>query len=51
VVAEAFDFWRFDRFMKHAEVLLNTFRQFKTLAEDAIAAEKRSRIVEAPGNG
>jgi hypothetical protein len=46
VVAEAFDFWKFDRFMKHAEVLLNTFRQFKTMAEDAIAEEKRSRGID-----
>lgn len=43
VVAEAFDFWRFDRFMQHAEVLLNTFRQFKTLSENAINEEKKSR--------
>ena len=50
VVAEAFDFWRFDRFMKHAEVLLTTFRQFKALAEEAIAEKKRSRVVEAPEN-
>jgi hypothetical protein len=43
VTPESFHFWRFDKFMDRARVLLNTFLQFKTLAENAIEAEKRSR--------
>ena len=41
--AESFHFWRFDKFMDRARVLLNTFLQFRTMAENAIEAEKRSR--------
>jgi hypothetical protein len=33
VTAESFDYWRFDKFMKRASVLLNTFLQFRTMAE------------------
>ncbi|WP_038965599.1 hypothetical protein [Bradyrhizobium diazoefficiens] len=43
VVAEAFDYWKFKRFMDHAEVLLKTFREFRDMAEKAIEDEKRSR--------
>ena len=43
VTAESFHFWRFDKFMDRARVLLNTFLQFRTMAENAIEAEKRSR--------
>jgi hypothetical protein len=43
VTAESFGYWRFDKFMDRARVLLNTFRQFKTMAETAIEEEKRSR--------
>jgi len=43
VTAESFDYWRFDRFMDRARVLLNTFLQFRTMAENAIEAEKHSR--------
>jgi hypothetical protein len=43
VTAESFDYWRFEKFMKRARVLLNTFRQFKTMCEKAIEEEKRSR--------
>jgi hypothetical protein len=43
VTAESFDYWRFDKFMRRARVLLNTFQQFKTMCENAIAEEKRSR--------
>jgi hypothetical protein len=43
VTAESFDYWRFDKFMKRARVLLNTFQQFKSMCEKAIEEEKRSR--------
>ena len=45
VTAESFDYWRFDKFMDRARVLLNTFLQFRTMAESAIEAERRSRGV------
>ncbi len=49
VVAEAFDYWKFKRFMDHAEVLLKTFRDFRDLAEKAIEEEeKRSRGLARP---
>jgi hypothetical protein len=33
VTSESFDYWRFERFMKRARVLLDTFLQFRALAE------------------
>jgi hypothetical protein len=45
VTAESFDYWRFDKFMDRARVLLNTFLQFRTLSASAIEAEKSSRGV------
>jgi hypothetical protein len=43
VTAESFDYWRFERFMRRARLLLNTFRQFKAMCEKAIEEERRSR--------
>jgi hypothetical protein len=43
VTAESFDYWRFDKFMNRARVLLNTFLQFRTMAETAVEEQKRSR--------
>jgi hypothetical protein len=43
VTAESLDYWRFDKFMDRARVLLNTFQQFRTMAETAIEEERRSR--------
>jgi len=43
VTAESFDYWRFDRFMQRAEVLLKTFTDFRYMTEDAIDEEQRSR--------
>lgn len=48
VAAESFDYWRFDRFMERARLLLKTFTDFRYMAEDAIEAEKRSRGLAAP---
>ncbi|QIP02989.1 hypothetical protein [Bradyrhizobium symbiodeficiens] len=48
VAAEAFDYWKFKRFMDHAEVLLRTFREFRDMAERAIADE---RVARAAGTG
>jgi hypothetical protein len=45
VTAESFDYWRFDKFMDRARVLLDTFRQFKTMCEKAIEDEKRGRAL------
>lgn len=44
VGAEFFDFARFDRFIRRAEVLLNTFARFKILLVKAIDAEKARRV-------
>jgi hypothetical protein len=49
VTAESFDYWRFDKFMKRARVLLNTFQQFRTMCEEAIAEEKASRAASSAG--
>jgi hypothetical protein len=49
VTAESFDYWRFKRFMDHAQVLLKTFLDFKNMAEDAIEADKRTRAQGAKG--
>jgi hypothetical protein len=43
VTAESFDYWRFDKFMSRARVLLDTFLKFRAMAETAIEEEKRSR--------
>ena len=43
VTAESFDYWRFEKFMGRARVLLDTFLKFRTMAETAIEDEKRSR--------
>lgn len=43
VTAESFDYWRFEKFMKRARLLLNTFKQFRTMCEAAIKEEMRSR--------
>jgi hypothetical protein len=43
VTAESFDYWKFERFMKRATLLLDTFTKFRFMAEDAINAEKVSR--------
>jgi hypothetical protein len=43
VTAESFDYWRFERFMKRAQLLLDTFTKFRYTTEDAIEEEKRSR--------
>jgi hypothetical protein len=50
VTAESFDYWRFEKFMSRARVLLNTFQQFKTMCEKAIEDEKRSRAAAAPAS-
>jgi hypothetical protein len=42
VTAESFDYWRFDKFMQRARLLLNNFRQFKAMCEKAIEEEKQS---------
>ena len=34
VTGEFFDYGRFDYFLRRAEHLLNTFRQFKTMLEE-----------------
>jgi hypothetical protein len=47
VTAESFDYWRFDRYMERARLLLNTFQQFKTMCEKAIADEKAARAAAA----
>ena len=41
VTAESFDYWRLDKFMKRARVLLNTFLQFRAMAETAIEEQGR----------
>ena len=41
--AEFFDFTRFDYFMRRAELLMNTFAQFKLLLVKAIEEEKAAR--------
>lgn len=33
VTAESFDYWRFDKFMRQARVLLNTFQHFRAMLE------------------
>jgi hypothetical protein len=43
VTAESFDYWRFDKFMSRASVLLDTFLKFRAMAETAVEEEKRSR--------
>lgn len=43
VTAESFHYWRFDKFMDRARVLLNTFLQFRNMAGTAIEEEKRGR--------
>jgi hypothetical protein len=43
VTAESFAYWRFDKFMNRARVLLDTFLKFRTMCEKAIEEEKRSR--------
>jgi hypothetical protein len=49
VGAEFFDFARFDHFMRRAELLMNTFAQFKLLLVKAIDQEKAARAgVSAP---
>lgn len=47
ITAESFDYWRFDKFMARARVLLNTFQQFKIQCERATEDEKRSRASAA----
>lgn len=47
VTAESFDYWRFEKFMKRARLLLNTFQQFRTMCEKAIAEEKAARAAAA----
>jgi hypothetical protein len=42
VTAESFDYWKFERFMKRATLLFDTFMKFRYMAEDAINAEKLS---------
>jgi hypothetical protein len=46
VTAESFDYWKFERFMKRAELLLDTFTKFRYMTEDAIKEEKLSRQQE-----
>lgn len=41
VTAKSFDYWRLDKFMKRARVLLNTFLQFRAMAETAIEEQGR----------
>jgi hypothetical protein len=48
VTAECFEFWKFDRFMDRAKVLLDTFTKFRYMTEDAIRAERVSRAAGAP---
>jgi hypothetical protein len=43
VTAESFDYWRFDKFLNRARVLLNTFLQFRTTAGTAVEEHSRSR--------
>ena len=43
VTAESFDYWRFEKFMKRARLLLDTFKQFRTMCEKAIKEEMHSR--------
>jgi hypothetical protein len=43
VTAESFHYWRFEKFMKRGRHLLNTFQQFRTLCENAVEEQKRSR--------
>jgi hypothetical protein len=50
VTAESFDYWRFEKFMKRARLLLNTFQQFKVMCEKAIEEEKRSRAAAPPAS-
>ena len=33
VTAESFDYWRFEKFMRRARILLNTFHKFSTMAK------------------
>jgi hypothetical protein len=40
---DAVDYWRFEKFMKHAKLMLNTFQQFRTMCEKAIEDEKRAK--------
>lgn len=47
VTAESFDYWRFEKFMKRAKLMLNTFQQFRTMCEKAIEDEKRARAAAA----
>lgn len=42
VGAEYFEWVRFERYMKHATVLLNTFAQFKVLIVKAVDEQKRA---------
>lgn len=35
VTAESFDYWRFEKFMTRARILLTTFQQFKTMCDKA----------------
>jgi hypothetical protein len=44
VTAESFDYWRFDKFMQRARLLLNTFRQFKAMCHKAIYDRPRARL-------
>lgn len=46
---EPFDYWKFERFMKHAQALL-TFLDLKNLANDAIEDQKRSNGLPAKGS-
>jgi hypothetical protein len=46
VGAEFFDFARFDYFMQRAELLMNTFAQFKLLIVKAIDEEKAARAAD-----
>jgi hypothetical protein len=43
VTAVSFDYWRFDRFMDRARVLLDAFQKFGAMAEKEIEEEKRRR--------
>ncbi|MCP3477661.1 hypothetical protein NLM33_46790 (plasmid) [Bradyrhizobium sp. CCGUVB1N3] len=49
VTAESLDYWRFEKFMRRARLLLNTFQQFRTMCEMAIAEEKAARAAAATG--
>jgi len=46
VGAEFFDFARLDNFIRRAEVLLNTFAQFKLLVVQIVEAEKTPRFAK-----